>query len=90
MLLHLVSLESVDPVGDYTKIRNELAIFDPQIAEKEEWIILSKADLKDDGEVAEIKALFDKFNKRVFVISVNSQHNTKNLQDALAERLHKD
>lgn len=87
MLLHLVSLESLDPVTEYTKIRNELAVFDPSIPEKEEWIILTKSDLVSDDDAAKFASLFDKFNKRVFVISANTGSGTKELRDALVTTL---
>ena len=49
MLLHLVSLESDDLESDYKQVRKELTDFDPQLGEREEWIVITKADLKNSG-----------------------------------------
>jgi GTP-binding protein len=55
---------------DYINIRKELELFSPDLADKEEIVVFSKADLLDkemkDYIVSEFKS---KFNKEVFVIS---------------------
>jgi GTP-binding protein len=55
---------------DYTDIRKELELFSPDLADKEELVVFSKADLLDkemkDYIVSEFKS---KFNKVAFVIS---------------------
>lgn len=59
---------------DYTDIRKELELFSSEIAEKEEIVVFSKADLLDkemkDFIVSEFLTMHPKMDKsRVFVIS---------------------
>lgn len=71
VILHLLDMYRMDKVfSDYTDIRKELELFSSDLANKEEIIVFSKADLLDkemkDFIVSEFKA---RFNKQVFVIS---------------------
>lgn len=43
-LLHLVSAESEDPIRDWTTIRTELTTYNPALARKDEFVLLSKTD----------------------------------------------
>lgn len=45
VLFHLVSAESEDPVRDYGIIRKELTAYSPQLAEKTEYVFLTKSDM---------------------------------------------
>lgn len=87
MLLHLVSLESADPLQDYYTIREELSAHSEELIDKEEWIILSKKDLVEEGYIASIKNEFDKINKKVLVFSSLDDDSIKNLRDALTAHL---
>jgi len=49
VLLHLLDLYRLDKVfQDYADIRHELEVFSPELKEKEEIVVFSKADLLDD------------------------------------------
>ncbi len=87
MLLHLVSLEHEDPFLEYSTVRNELSKFDKSLEEKEEWIILTKKDLVEQGYIENIKKKFDKLENRVFIISENDEESVKNLRDELVKHL---
>ena len=50
MLVHLVSSEQDDVAAAYRAIRAELSAFGHGLLEKEELIVLSKADLLDPAE----------------------------------------
>jgi GTP-binding protein len=69
MLLHLVSLEEADPLAAYHTVRNELALYDSALAEKEEWIILTKSDTVSQSRVDEIMNGFNDSHQCVFVVS---------------------
>jgi GTPase involved in cell partitioning and DNA repair len=60
--------------SDYENIRKELEAFSELLAEKEEIVVFSKADLLDDEMrefiVSEFKSRFP--NKQLFVISAAS------------------
>lgn len=77
-LVHCISLESDDPERDYKTIRKELGDYDSALLDKKEIILLTKADLLDDTEVAEKVRKFKKINPDVETISI---HNWDSLQD---------
>lgn len=87
MLLHLVSLEHDDPIMVYETIRNELSTYNKTLEDKEEWIVLTKKDLYIEPNIEDVQKLFDKYEKRVFVISENDSESIKILSDALVEHL---
>jgi GTP-binding protein len=86
MLLHLVALDQ-EPENSYYIIRNELEKFDKTLANKEEWIILTKNDLVDKDYSDTIKNIFDKSNNNVFVISTETGEGVEELKKALVKRL---
>ena len=45
VLVHLVSGESPDPVGDFEAINQELELFNPALLDKPQLVVLSKMDL---------------------------------------------
>lgn len=87
MLLHLVSLESDDPVADYNTVRNELGSFDRELLKKTEWLVLTKRDLADNIKVEKVLKSIDIINNRVFVISEKSVEDIKYLKDELVKFL---
>ena len=87
MLLHVVALDSADPVNDYYTIRTELASYATDLTDKLEWIVLSKKDTVNKEDIARVKNEFDKINKNVFVLSVLEDDSIKNLSDALTKHL---
>lgn len=87
MLLHVVSLESTDPLQDYYTIRTELKSYNNSLEQKAEWIILSKNDLVDKGSIDEAKKLFDKISNHVFVLSAKSGEGIPELRSALVSHL---
>jgi GTP-binding protein len=87
MLLHLVSLESENAMETYEQIRGELAAYGTTLAEKEEWIVLTKTDVRTPEEVVALKEEFARLGKPVFAISAPLEEGTKELADALVKRL---
>lgn len=87
MLLHVVSIESVDPLADYYTILHELNSYDSSLAEREQWIILNKIDLINKEQIEELKKQFDKIGKRVFVLSAQSGEGVKEFSDTLVAHL---
>ncbi len=88
MLLHLVSLENENVLDAYEVIRKELKQYDESFLEKEEWIVLTKTDVRTEEEVATAVQLLEKSTgRRVFPISAPLEEGTKALQDALVHYL---
>lgn len=69
-IFHLVSAESDDVVRDYKVIRSELEKYNPELATKEEQLILSKSDMVSEKEVKDKLAKLKKLNKNVIALSV--------------------
>ncbi|MSP26217.1 MAG: GTPase ObgE [Myxococcales bacterium] len=88
-LLHLVTLdhaEDRDPIGDYRALRHELAMFDPELAQRPELVFLSKAD---DPSVRDAypklkEAFASEFGVELGLVSSATRAGVKELIDALA------
>ena len=61
LLLHLVDaapLDDADPVQQAKAIVDELASFSPTLAQKERWLVLNKADMASDEQLAALEQRF--------------------------------
>lgn len=88
VLLHMLDMYRMDQVfDDYSNIRKELEYFSSSLANKEELIVFSKADLLDDEMkqfiLEEFKNKFD--NKNIFVISAATWEGIDDLIDFLID-----
>ncbi len=93
VLLHLLDLYRLDNIfEDYENIRKELEIFSNKLAEKEEIIVLSKADLLDEEMKTFILKEFQKKypKKKVFIISSATWENVEELIDFLIKNYTKE
>ncbi len=92
VLLHLVDLYRLDQAfTDYSDIRKELEYFSPELAMKEEVIVLTKADLLDSEMIEYIKKEFIKKypKKKIFVISSATSYGLEELKDFLVDNYSK-
>lgn len=102
MLAHLVSFEnlsrgSTGMMKAYKEIRKELEKYDKKnelgdagLAEKDEIIILTKADTVEDPKIIKKKVEeFKKVSKNVFVLSLYDDNSIKDLMDELVKILRK-
>lgn len=89
MLLHLVSLENEDPIGDMHAIAQELANYNKDLSHKITWLVFTKTDLASAEKIDEIKKKIDKIENRVFFISENDPESIKSLADELSKELQK-
>lgn len=72
-LVHLLDINSQNPAQDYQVIREELKKWNPELLEKEELVVLNKADTLVKEEVQKrVKDLSKKIKKDVFVLSAVS------------------
>ena len=51
LLIHLLDGASADPLSDFEKINEELALFNPQLARKPQVVVLNKMDLPQTQEL---------------------------------------
>lgn len=66
-LLHCVAADSEDPVGDYETIRRELAAYKKDLAERPEYLCITKTDLVAPKKLEDIKKAFKKRGVKVAV-----------------------
>jgi GTP-binding protein len=85
LLVHCVSLESENPVGDYLSVREEISRFeDGALADKQELLLLTKSDMCSPDEVRRVQQEFkEKCNKESEVVTVLDDAQV----DALKKRL---
>lgn len=90
-LFHLVSCESSDLVADYKVIRRELANFDPELSNKQEFVFLTKSDLCQRAELKHKLKLMESVCKNPRAISIfnwaSLQQLKKILNDVLKDKL---
>lgn len=80
LLVHLVEpmpMDGTDPVENYKAIRNELALYDPGLAERPEILCVSKAELPDAEAAAEL--LEEELGRPVMRISAVTGEGLKTL-----------
>ena len=51
VLIHVISMSSKDPIGDYMAIQQELTLFNPNLAEKPQVVVLNKIDIPENREL---------------------------------------
>ena len=50
ILLHIVAMDSIDPVDDYKKINNELVLYDEKLKDRTQIVVANKMDVEGAGE----------------------------------------
>jgi len=88
-LVHLVSLESEDPLSDYQVIKNELKSYDPTLLEKDEIILLSKTDVVDADRLKEVVDIFKTkvSHDRIYTISAYDDDSVEAFKNTLTQFL---
>jgi GTP-binding protein len=80
ILFHFIAADSETPLEDHRTIRKELTDYSPKLAEKEEYLFISRSDEASPERVAEIAKLLKKeTGKEPMVVSV--------LDDSMVERV---
>ncbi len=88
MLLHCVSLENEDVIKTYQSIRTELKKYNPELLEKEEWVLLTKTDTTTRETCEAVKqTLIEQGVTHVYCVSGETQDGVKEMQDALVQHL---
>lgn len=83
-LMHVISGDSEDPIGDYETIQNELKNYSTQVALKPQVIVVNKVDLPEVQE--RLPELMRELRRRsghtrVFDISAATMYNTQELME---------
>ena len=85
ILFHLVSAESSHPVRDYKAIKRELAAYSRELAQKFEYVFLSKSDLAPPKELKKKIAALKKMCPRVLAISIHDWDSMQKVKKILAK-----
>ena len=83
VLFHLISCETQDPVRDYKTIRNELKTYDKALAEKPEYVFLSKTDEVEGKRLKELALQLKKSVKNVYELSIIGDGGLDDVKEAL-------
>lgn len=91
LLLHIVDLSFMperDPLRDYETLNRELALFDEQLAEKPQIVVVNKIDLPHVRENLEnVVSRFAELGVRLFPVSAVTGEGIPALLDEIAGRL---
>ena len=88
VLVHLLDGASPDPLGDFEAINQELALFNPKLAEKPQIVVLNKIDLPEAREKwPQIKQAMEARGLPVLAISAVTGENVQKLLYKVKEML---
>lgn len=77
-----------DPIAEFESISRELTLFSPELAAKEQVVVITKTDLpQTQQELPGIKAWFEQKGIKVFPISSATGDGIEALLDEIARRL---
>lgn len=80
ILIHLLDGLSNDQMADYSQINTELSLFDPELGNKTQVVVINKIDLLEvRGKFAQLKKIFGKKDIDVIAVSTISHENLKEL-----------
>ena len=88
-LIHLVSSEEEDVLATYKIVRKELELYNKEIIEKSEIVLLTKVDLISDEEREKKLALLKTVSKEVYYMSVIDDNLVKSFKDILTQKADK-
>ena len=76
------------PISEFESINYELALFSPELAAKEQIVVITKIDLpQTQKELPGISAWFEERRIRVFPISSATGEGIESLLDEIAQKL---
>lgn len=85
VLFHCISSESENLMQDYKTIREELEKYDPELAKKEEYILLTKIDAIGEKEVKEKVKKLKKINPEVHTVSIYDDESIEKIKKLLSK-----
>lgn len=86
VLLHCIAADSGDVEKDYRTIRKELEEFNPELLDKEEFILLTKSDLVSNKKLKEKQKKLQKYSNNVLPVSIYDWDSIQGLKDFLCAR----
>ena len=89
ILIHCLDCLSDDLKKDYQTIRNELGVYNPDLLNKQELLVLTKSDLVDEKILKKNIKIAEKFNQNYLTVSIYDDQSLETLKTkilALAEK----
>ena len=88
LLVHLLNGEADNPLADFNQINAELALFDPELGQKPQIVVLNKLDLPQaQAHWEQVERELTKRGYTVMAISAATQQNVRELVNRVAAEL---
>ena len=90
LIVHVLDVsgcEGRDPIEDFEKINLELRNFSEQLSECPQIVAANKSDMADEEQIARLRAYIEERGYRFFPISAATTQGTRELMDAVGEKL---
>jgi GTP-binding protein len=84
-IIHLISAEEAEPLKTYEIVRREIGLYNKDILEKPEIIILTKTDTVSEKEVQAKMKLLKKAGKNILSVSVLDDASLKKVKDFITQ-----
>ncbi len=88
ILLFMVPADSPDIRAEYDVLVNELALYNPELLDKERLLAITKSDMLDEELIGQMRRELPEDVRSIFISSVTG-YNIPQLKDMLWEALHK-
>jgi GTPase len=89
IVLHCIASDTEDVLAVYKTIRNELKTYSKDLADKPEYIILTKTDTVTEAELEKKKKALGKLKREILTVSVIDDLSVKALSDSLVKIIKK-
>ena len=88
ILLHILDGAADDPIADYNQIRAELALYDDDLAQRPEIVVINKLDLPETREYLDLlrESLRERGLHDVMAVSALTRENVRELIQQVFER----
>lgn len=88
LLVHLLDGAGEDPIGDFVQINTELALFDPDLGERPQIVVLNKMDLPQAQERwPEVERVISERGYPVMAISAVTHEGVRDLINRVAQMM---
>jgi GTP-binding protein len=88
VLVHLLDGAGTDPIGDFIQINSELALFDPELLKRPQFVVLNKMDLPQAQEHwPTVDTEIRQHGHQIMAISAATHEGVDKLVEAVAQTL---
>ena len=90
VLLYMIPADSNDIAQEFKVLYNELALYNPELLDKNKVLAITKSDMLDEELTNEMKAELEQANLNIPIVFISSVagHNIQELKDQLWKALH--